>query len=366
MPRILVYGFSGQLIGGIESFILNMNEYMSDACIFDYMIDGNICIHGDCIAQKGGKVHFIAPIRKSPLAYIRDMWRTLAECKKQGTRVLYVQLFAMVNILPMLLGRMQGYTVVLHAHNSGLQNNGTGYRFLHFLGKKITSIGRFVRLTNSSLSADFMFGRGKRAELIYNAVDVQRYAFDLNERVALREYYKVGDQNVVGFVGRLTLPKNPLFMLRVFHELLKICPTSQLWIVGEGSLKEDMEDLVEQLDLSKHVKWFGRRDDVETLMLGMDVLLQPSIFEGLGIVLIEAQAAGLPCVTSKDVVPDITRITEYIHYVPIDSSKVTWAKTVCQLLAEPIDRTGSSQLVTASSFNICSEAVRLEELLLNL
>lgn len=361
--RVLVYGFGGQLIGGIETFILNMNEHMSNACVFDYMIDGDSCIHCDRIAKKGGRVYTITPIRKNPFTYALEMWRTLVECKKTGTRIFYIQLFAMVNVLPMLLGRVLGYTVVLHAHNNGLQSKGALYGFLHSFGKRVTSGGQFVRLTNSILSTKFMFGRRKHAELIYNAIDVQKYAFDAEERMNVREEYQARDKKIVGFIGRMVYQKNPLFMLHIFHEIRQKHPATKLWIVGEGSLRSDMETLIEQLDLMDHVKWFGERNDVENLMQGMDVLLQPSIFEGLGIVLIEAQASGLPCVTSKDVVPDITKITEYIRYLPLDSPISVWVEQTLQLLSQQIDRSTNAQIVAESSFNICREAVRFEKLL---
>jgi hypothetical protein len=143
--RILVYGFSGRILGGIETFILNMNDHMSPETVFDYIIDGKECVYCDRIKKKGGKIFFTPEVRKHPIGYICTIWKTLGEQHKRGTNLFYVQLFSMANMLPVFMARMRGYKVILHSHNNGLQSKSKIYEFIHLIGRFVTKRGDYVR-----------------------------------------------------------------------------------------------------------------------------------------------------------------------------------------------------------------------------
>ena len=359
--HVLVYGFSGKILGGIETFIMNMNEHMSPDTIFDYIIDGEECVYSERIEKRGGRIFFVPGIKKHPLQYIKTFRKILTEQKKQGTHVLYIQLFSMANMLPALLAKRTGYKVILHSHNNGLQNKNKLYELIHIIGKTLTRHMNFIRFTNSSLSSDFMFGRGVKSELIYNAIDDKKFSFKQEIRDKVRTEQGCGDKIVVGFVGRFMLQKNPVFMIQIFAEFLKKHPNSELWVVGEGELKEAMLQEVENRGIQSAVKWLGRRNDVEQLMQGMDLLLQPSLFEGLGIVLIEAQATGLPVITSSDVVPSEAKATEQIRFQSLGSTPNKWAESCVEISFIKNDRT---EIELPDYFKIDKEANRLEKLIL--
>ena len=360
--RILVYGFSGKILGGIETFIMNMNEHMSPDTVFDYIIDGDVCVYSERIKRRGGSIFYVPGVKKHPLGYVSQYRKILKEQKANGTNVLYIQLFSMANMLPALLAKSLGYKVILHSHNNGLQNKNQLYKMIHDCGKALTKYMSFIRFTNSSLSSDFMFGKGIQSELIYNAIDDSRFSFSQEIRDKVRVEQGCGNKTVVGFVGRFMLQKNPVFMIQIFAEFLKKHPNSELWIVGEGALKESMLQEVERHGISNAVKWLGRRNDVEQLMQGMDLLLQPSLFEGLGIVLIEAQGTGLPVVTSADVVPPEAKASERIHFQSLDSTPNEWATACIEMFADQCDRTKAD---LPDYFKIEKEAKRLEHLLSN-
>lgn len=362
--HILVYGFSGKILGGIETFILNMNEHMSPDCVFDYIIDGDECVYRERIEARGGKVFFVPGIKKSPIKYIKAFKSILREQKKSGTNILYVQLFSMANMLPSFLAKHQGYKVILHAHNNGLQNKNGLYNLIHLLGKHIAHNGDYIRFTNSSLSSDFMFGKGVRSELIYNAISTEKFSFHQSNRDKVRTEQGCGNNTVIGFVGRLMLQKNPVFMVQIFAEILELKPNCELWIVGEGELKEAMLNKIEEQGIKKSVKWLGRRNDVEQLMQGMDLLLQPSLFEGLGIVLIEAQATGLPVLTSADVIPKEANVSVLFNEESLSSSPTQWAYNALSILSRDMARDKQTYLLS-SNFDINIEAQRLESLLVS-
>ena len=357
--HVLVYGFSGKILGGIETFILNMNEHMSPDCVFDYIIDGEECVYRDRIESRGGNIFFVPGIKKHPLKYVNTFKKILRQQKEEGTNILYVQLFSMANMLPAILAKKQGYKVILHAHNNGLQNKNGLYKMIHLFGKRVTKNGDYIRFTNSSLSSDFMFGEGIKSELIYNAIDTEKFSFHQSIRDKVRTEQGCGSNSVIGFVGRLMLQKNPVFMVQVFAEILKLKPDCELWIIGEGELKESMLQEINVQGIEDAVRWLGRRNDVEQLMQGMDLLLQPSLFEGLGIVLIEAQSSGLPVVSTADVVPVEAKASDRICFVKLDEKATVWADACVNML----NNNSRSLAQIPEYYQINSEAMRLEGLL---
>lgn len=361
--RVLIYGFTGNVLGGIEVYTLNMSEYMSDDCVFDYIVDGDECAYRERITKRGGKIFFVPWVRRHPLGYINKLWRIFGEEKKSGTNILYHQLFTMSNLIPDVIAKLRGYKVILHAHNNGLQKGGRMYLMAHNLGKILSRFCGFVMFTNSQLSSDYMFGKGVNSKLIYNAIDVGKFAFKQEHRDCIRKELDCQSKTVIGFVGRLVDQKNPLFMLKVFAEIHKLRPNSELWIIGEGILRGKMEVEINEQGICSSVKWLGRREDVNRLMQGMDLLLQPSVFEGLGIVLVEAQATGLAVVSSEVVIPKEAVISDRIKLLPLSEKSAYWAAESVNLLdscCESYDRTNA---MVPDCYNIQHEAKRLESML---
>lgn len=361
--NVLIYGFTGSILGGIELFVLNMNEHMSRDCVFDYIIEGDIdCAFDDRIHKRGGEIFFVPWLRNHPIGFIRSIWSLLGERKRQGTNIFYYQLFSMTKLLPAILAKMRGYNVILHAHNNGLQKSSRVYILTHKVGKALARCFNFIHFTNSQLSSDFMFGSGVKSELIYNAIDITRFSFSEKKRESVREEFACGEKTIVGFVGRLVRQKNPIFMIRVFAELVKICPNSELWVVGDGELQNIMELEIKDKGIDAKVKWLGRRDDVNMLMQGMDLLLQPSLFEGLGIVLIEAQTMGLAVISSEKVIPQEAVVSETIRLLPLSETPCYWAER-CLALLETLKVCDRKVINISDHFDISFEARRLEKLL---
>lgn len=363
--RALICGFTGTVLGGIETYVLNMNEHMSKDCVFDYILEQDYCVFQDRIAARGGQVIYAPKIRKNPIAYFLGYWKILGEQRKKGTKVFYYQLFSMTKLFPAIMAKMRGYKVVLHAHNNGLQHASRSYVMVHNLGKYISRLCGFTYFTNSQLSSDFMFGKGAKSELIYNAIDLKKFSFDMAIRDKVRKEMECGNKTVVGFVGRLVRQKNPVFTVQVFAEFLKLRPESELWIVGEGALKEQIEEEIKKLNIENSVKWLGRREDVNELMQGMDLLLQPSLFEGLGIVLIEGQATGLPVIASSDVIPKEAVASVCIKMISLDETPRKWAEDSVKLIEESKKGAARSEVEVLSHYDINVEAKRLENLLKN-
>ena len=363
--RVLVFGMSGRLTGGIETFLLNMSKFMSSECIFDYVIMDGMNIHSETIRKNGGKSYAVTPLRENPLRSFVMLYKVIRK-NRLSHPVAYFNLFSMVHVVPILLCRISGYRIVLHAHNSNLQQNSRLYRFVHKTGRLLLERMKCLRITNSPASAAFMFGKGSKAGIVYNAIDVDRFRFNPGIRKKVREEYGLGKKIVVGFSGRLSSPKNPLFLVEIFNEFHKLCGDSVLMIAGDGELSEAMKKKVGEYGLIKDVIFLGHVKDVEKYYQAFDLFIMPSHFEGFGIALVEAQSAGLPVVTSKDVVPAIATVTKQCKRVSVKSPAKIWAADSMKLFREweGMNRDDAYEIMKSSKYNIRRESRKLEYLLM--
>ena len=165
----------------------------------------------------------------------------------------------------------------------------------------------------------------KYYRVIHNAINIKQFAYNQQKRDSLRRDLGIENKLVIGNVGRFHFQKNHEFLIRIFAEIHKRNKQSVLLLVGQGELEADIREQVRRLHLEEHVSFLGLRNDVSDLMSAMDVFLFPSVFEGLGIVAIEAQASGLPCIVSTEV-PQDAKVTDRIKFIPLSLSAEEWAK----------------------------------------
>lgn len=359
--HILVYGLSTDKMGGIESFLLSMNRFMTKNVIFDYIFEGTQSIYEKRIAELGGKSIFIAP-KKKMAANIRDWFRLLRE-NRDTASIVYFNMYSLAWLPPVLISKMLGYKVVIHAHNNNLHDCGLPVRVLHKINRKIAEGMDVIRLTNSHLSAGFFFQK-KSAEMIYNAIDTEKFVFNEAVRNQLRSDLNVQDKHIYGFAGRLAPSKNPEFLLDIFQEIQKLDSKAFFLVCGDGSLKDRMVRKAQDYGLK--ICFTGNKENIQDYYQAMDMFILPSKSEGLGLVLIEAQAAGLPAVTSADVVPAEAKVTELLDYLPLEASAGEWAElSVYKCTNADKDRTLFAEIVKSSSYDIRREAIHLEKALLS-
>lgn len=362
--RVLVYGASGEIYGGIESFLMTMNEHMSRDCIFDYVIVGEKCIHTERIQARGGRIYMVTSYKKDPFRFIIDSWKTAKNARKDHDTA-YFNLFSMCHITAVLMSKVLNYRIILHAHNNDIPNKSKAYRMLHRFCRWLLSGMKCTRFTNSEESSVFMFGRKfsgeNQAELIYNAIDVKKFRFLPEVREKKRSELNINDKFTVGFAGRLSAQKNTNFLLDIFYEIHKQEPEAVFLVAGEGEKRPEMERRVKGLGFSEQVIFLGRRTDINEIYQAMDCFVLPSLFEGLGIVLVEAQASGLHSFASADVIPPIVQMSENIlYFIPLDLSARCWAEKILEKSRIDTDRCAWNDVVEDSSFNILKEAIRLE------
>ena len=140
------------------------------------------------------------------------------------------------------------------------------------------------------------------------------------------------DVPLIGHVGRFTRQKNHQFLIEVFASLLQKIPTAHLVLVGDGLLRPEIEALIKAKGIHSNVHLLGVREDVPEIMGALDLFLFPSFYEGLGIVLVEAQAAGVPCLVANTVPEDVQIVPELLKFEPLDAGADYWAFAISNLL----------------------------------
>lgn len=173
----------------------------------------------------------------------------------------------------------------------------------------------------------FLYGK-RKFEIFKNAIDSSKFVYNPEKRIQIRNQLNLNsDCFVVGNVARFGPQKNHLFLIDIFKEVVKQNSDSRLILVGDGPLLKDVENKIRDLDLENNVLLLGLREDISDILQGFDVFLMPSIFEGLPVSVIEAQAAGLPCVLS-DVIDKSTDVSGLIRFVSLNSNVKEWARSL--------------------------------------
>ena len=255
---------------------------------------------------------------------------------------------------------------IVHSHCTGLDN-------LKYRVVKTMSTGYFHKYTTayaacSKLAAEWKFPedviRADQVTILKNAVDLDRFHYDPFLRQSLRERYGVEDDVILGHVGRFSAQKNHRYLLDVFERYHYRNHRSQLWLIGEGEEQKEIEAYVKELGLTRSVKFFGLREDIPDLMNAMDVLVLPSLFEGLPVVGVEAQACSLPVIASDHVTKELP-LKDLCSYLPLgEESLDQWVNEVDKM-ASAVRKDHRAEL-TKEGYDVRQAARRLENYYLQL
>lgn len=196
-----------------------------------------------------------------------------------------------------------------------------------------------------------------RARIIKNAIDLSKFMFSETVRAQVRNEMKCGNKLIIGNVARFDQNKNQKFAVDVVQEIVKRGAKIELWLIGDGDLRTEVEAYVRGRELEDYVRFLGVRNDVEQLLQAMDVFLFPSIAEGLPVACIEAQAAGLPCVFSDGFDME-TAITDNCRILSLDEPLEKWVETV--LCATNKEREDTSEAIIKAGYDIKDTAKMME------
>ncbi len=346
--------------GGAESLVLTLYwETDKDKIVFDVLTRGeNIPEVVEEIVKRGGKVY------ETP-EFPRHLWRHYRRLKRffkvhgNEYRAIHVHANSLLYVLPLKLAQKYKIPIrILHSHNT--QPAHSMYKFLHYLNR--LRVGKCVtkRVACSEEAGAWMFGK-RPFEQIKNAIEVSRFTYREEVREQLRKQYGVQDKFVVGHVGRLERQKNQFFLLDIFYEVKKTTE-AVLFIIGEGTLEENLKQYAKEKGIEGSVVFLKNISNVNDYMQMMDAFILPSLFEGLGISAIEAQASGLRVVISDQVPQEAVLIPENVRRLPIGVAK-DWADVITGWADDREDvRKSWEQRVAECGYDSVTEAKRLVKL----
>lgn len=332
MQRVLVVGMSANP-GGLEAVVMNYYRKLDKSRIqFDFLITTPHMAYESEAKALGARIFSITARRVNPLRFTQELHGFFAE---RGTdyNILWANLCSLVNIDYLKAAARYGIPRrIVHCHNSRNMNDALR-GVLHDIHR--LSIRRYATdyWSCSDDAAEWFFGRGicsnPKYRYIPNGVDPFEYRFDESVRIAKRKELGVEDgQILIGNVGRLHSQKNQSFLLESFLTLPNQDHRYHLIIIGDGGLRTELEHRIDSLDLNESVSLLGVRHDVKELYNAMDLFVLPSLYEGVSIALLEAQANGLPCLIS-DSLSDEGIVNGNVHKVSIENTDA-WQAAIRQ------------------------------------
>ncbi len=339
--------------GGIESFLCNVLTRMD-------MTD----LEMDIVASSIGESVFTDPLRQHGVRFFelsgsqRDVlenhrrFRELVRERKYD--VLHLNAFQGLSLAYLKIAEREGVPVrIAHSHNTALRKSATRpvKQLLHEQARR-----RYIRYATdlwacSKNAAEFLFGKRELQKRGYtfipNGIDVERFRFDPAVRAKVRAELDIENKFVIGHIGRLCCQKNQTFLLNVLAEAVKQNPNAVLLFVGGGEDKPALLKKAANLGITDKVIFYGTTSRPERLLWAMDAFAFPSLFEGFGIVAIEALAAGLPVVCSENV-PAEVRVSRHIQPLPLSRGPRAWAEA---LLHGHRHESGSRE-ISAAGFDV--------------
>lgn len=274
------------------------------------------------------------------------------------------------------LARMKGIPFrIAHSHNDTLNLQGSSQiarRMYYSVSRHLIVRHATHRLACSEKAFVALYGKNalKKAnsEILYYGIDLTPFNEHCDSS-AVRSELNIPEKSLVlGHVGSFTDQKNHVFLLEVFKELIHYEPNARLLLVGDGPNRPQIVEQAERLGIAEKVILLGVRSDVPRLMSGaMDVFVFPSHYEGLPVVLLEAQAAGIPSVFSDIISEEVCQVRPLMHRVSLSRSASEWATRVLAVLREDpkVDRLEALELMRASAFNIGQSVRRVEDVYSN-
>lgn len=349
--------------GGLETMLMNYYRQLDKSQIqFDFLVHRNE--RGDYdseIEQLGGNIYRFESIK--PGNY-KKYFKQLDEFFKDNSMYRVVHSHINENS-GFVLRAAKKYGVPCRIAHSHLADLKLDYKYpFRLYGRHHLIPNANYFFACSEQGGQWLFGNKVSSDQINvmpNAIDLAEFEFKESLRQQMREALQLSDELVIGHVGRFNPQKNHTFLVDIFNELQKMHERSVLLLVGEGYLFDQVKQKVADLGLSHKVRFLGLRKDIAALMQAMDIFLFPSLFEGLPVVMVEAQAAGLRCITSTGVTQE-TNITGVVEFIDLKQSPAEWA---VQILSRGYERQNYGELLTRKGYNSRQSVRILSDFYLN-
>lgn len=345
--------------GGVESVLMNYYRNLDRTKVqFDFLCDSDSTnIPYEEIEKLGGKVILIPPYQKV-FRYQKELIRIFKENKY---KIVHSHINTM-SIFPLRAAKRAGVLVrIAHSHSTTNKKEWKKNLLKQVL-RPFSKVYATDYMCCSELAGRWLFGDKEydkgNVYLLNNAIDLNKFKYDEEIRIRKRKELNIPEDTlVIGHVGRFVEQKNHRFLIDIFNEVHKEKSNSLLLLAGQGPLMNEMKEKVSELNLTENVEFLGQKNDINELYQALDVFCLPSLYEGLPVVGVEAQATGLLCILSDEMTKE-TKVLDTTEFLSLDQSAKEWADIIL-MKYKLFKRKNCTIEISKKDFNIKKEASKL-------
>lgn len=320
--------------GGTETLLMNIYRNIDRSQIqFDFMVHSREPgFYDEEIRKLGGTIFYAPAFKIVNIVHYTRFWNTFFKNNKTH-RIVHGHIHSCAAIYLAIAKKHRRITLA-HSHATKSVSHDIRSLLFTMFSYPIRFIADYFLACSEQAGID-RFGTNaiqlSRFRVLKNGIDTEKYRFDPNIRKKIRNGLGINEKCLVlGHVGRFSYEKNHRFILSVFAQLHNDVPNSELWLFGKGPLMEEIKQLSFELHLTNSIRFMGVSSIVNEYLQGMDVFIFPSLFEGLGISVIEAQTSGLPCIVSEAIVPEADIHAGLMKHMFLKDSPENWAKALVE------------------------------------
>lgn len=341
--------------GGVEAVLMNYYRNIDHTKVqFDFICDDDsINIPYDEITSLGGKVILIPPYQK-----VFKYQRILKKVLKENN---YKIVHSHINTLSIfsLFAAWRANIPVRIAHSHSTTNKLEKKKnILKQIFKPFSKLFATHYFACTKHAGNWMFGNKKEIYILNNAIELDRYKYNIDIRNKIRKELNINDDTlVIGHIGRFVEQKNHRYLIDIFNEIHSKNNNSILILIGQGPLQDEIKDKVNKLGLDNSVLFLGQLDNANEYYQAFDIFLLPSLYEGLGMVLIEAECSGLLSYTSTEV-PLEAKVTDNLYYMSLKDNPSIWSNNILDSIKD-YNRVSCEDIVKRSGYDITIESSKL-------
>lgn len=314
--------------GGTENFLMNVYRNMNRQEIqFDFLVNRKGFFDKE-IEKLGGRIYYIPALQKiGQIKYTKKLDEFFRQHKEY--KIVHSHLNQVTGLILERASKANVPVRIAHSHSSQSPRNIIIRTYKNYLGNKILKYATHF-FACSDLAAKWLFkDKSEETVIIRNGIEIEKFFYSEEKRKKIRTELEIEENyTVIGNIARFSKEKNHTFLIDIFSEYQKKNLNSYLVLVGAGKLETEIQNKVEKLGLKDKVMFLEIREDTDYLYSAFDYFVLPSLFEGLGIVLIEAQTSGLKCFTSDSVVPKEAKISNNLEYIDLSMDAEYWAERI--------------------------------------
>ena len=345
----------------MEAVLMNYYKYIDRTKIqFDFFCDNDSTnIPYEEIEKLGGKVILIPPYQK-----VFKYQKSLQKIFKENNYKIVHSHINTLSVFPLYAAKKANIPIrIAHSHSTSNKKEWKKNLLKQIL-KPFSKTFANNYFACSEYAGKWLFGEKEfnkgNIYVLNNAIDIDKFKYNEKIRNEIRKELNINkDTLVIGHIGRFVKQKNHDFLIDIFNEYTKLNNNTVLLLIGQGPLEEEIKEKVNKLNLQDNVLFLGQREGVNELYQAMDIFLLPSLYEGLGMVLIEAQCAGLPCICSTEV-PSVAKVTPNLEFLSLKNKDLIWAKKI-KKISKNDKRKDFSNEIRKNSYDIKIEAKKLEK-----